>query len=406
MASDAEGDSPEPGAGPGAELDALMLSTQQNGLGRFSNAKSTLRFYLSNRKRMIDEGRDFDLVTAQGLWYLVEPYIPKKKNGEYVLRDNFVAYIREICKEPELNCRREDLKIVSGERADLYFNGEWTHIAWENLEELSKNGTDGILIEKEGMSRILADFVDPHGVAVINTRGFFVDYLGDISKISLDAKMNLVLIRDFDPSGLVIEQKAKALGITCIGVNDEMLDFLGLTRDQVKDKHPPSKGNNHWTKILKDAETDPELAKEISFLTEYRIEIDKIHVTVGSRRLWEYVKYKLEILERDLNRVALPPMYVQPYALSELAYELKRVGQPSGRTKAVEIYREQSDWDGGLCDNVEERRKNNSNEVRWIVELNEDIQWAITQINPIVDKLKQIIVEEEEEDEEDTDDAE
>ena len=124
------------------------------------------------------------------MWYLVEPYIPTKANGKFVKRKNFVSYIREICRD-ELHCRREDLNIVSGGRADLYFDREWTTISWDKIEDLSQCGTDGILIEKEGMSRIFVDFVDEKGFAVINTRGFFVDYLEDVSTKSIKEKSNL-----------------------------------------------------------------------------------------------------------------------------------------------------------------------------------------------------------------------
>ena len=158
------------GGEAGADLDEIMRTKAENSLGGFSNAKATLRFYLKERKRMIDEDQHFDLVTAQGLWYLVEPYIPTKANGEFVKRKNFVSYIREICKN-QLHCRREDLKIVAGGRADLYFDGQWTSISWDNIEDLSDSGTDGTLIEKDGMSRIFEGFVDPYGIAVINTRG-------------------------------------------------------------------------------------------------------------------------------------------------------------------------------------------------------------------------------------------
>lgn len=204
----------------GAILDEIMRAEVESNPGCFSTAKGTLRFYLQQRKKFIDSGQEIDWSTAQGVWYLVEPYVPKNSEGEYIDRDTFVGYIREICKK-DLHCRREDLKIVAGGRAELYFNGEWTSISWDSIEELSESGTDGILIEKEGMSRIFEPFVDPYGFAVINTRGFFVDYLEDVSTKSIDKKSNLVLIRDFDPSGIIIELGAKLLGIPCIGVNDE-----------------------------------------------------------------------------------------------------------------------------------------------------------------------------------------
>ena len=57
---------------------------------------------------------------------------------------------------------------MAGGRADLYFNSHWISISWDNIDDLSDNGTDGILIEKDGMSRIFVAVVDPYGIAVTN----------------------------------------------------------------------------------------------------------------------------------------------------------------------------------------------------------------------------------------------
>lgn len=123
----------------------------------------------------------------------------------------------------------------------------------------------------------------------------YVDYLDDVSVKSIGKKSNFVLIRDLDPSGILIELGAKQLGIPCIAVNDEMLQFLELTRKDVQDKHPPSHKNNHWKSVKKLAlTTHPELKKEIEYLSKYRIEIDKVHTKIGSKRLFDYVKHKLK----------------------------------------------------------------------------------------------------------------
>jgi hypothetical protein len=89
----------------------------------------------------------------------------------------------------------------AGGRADHYFDGTWSSISWDNIEELSNSGTDGIMTEKDGMSRIFVGFVENYRFAVINTRCFFVDYLDDVSEQSIDKKSNFVLIRDFDHPG-------------------------------------------------------------------------------------------------------------------------------------------------------------------------------------------------------------
>ena len=53
------------GADLNLDLDEIMLTKAENGLVVFLNAKATLRFYLQERNRMIDEVQKFDLVTAQ-----------------------------------------------------------------------------------------------------------------------------------------------------------------------------------------------------------------------------------------------------------------------------------------------------------------------------------------------------
>jgi hypothetical protein len=239
---------------------------------------------------------------------------------------------------------------------------------------------------------------------VIKTRGFFVDYLDDVSKKSIDKKSNLVLIRDLDPSGLLIELGAKQLGIPCIGVNDEMLEYLGLTRKEVQDRHPPSGQNSHWKRVKNIAKADPEIRKEIAILSKYRIEIDKVHVKVGSKRLFEYVLHKLGEYHRDLNRVAYPDSYEQPHVLGELATEVHRIGKEAGQSEAIRIFDEQSDYEG-LCDDIEMHRMVNRERVRIEVESNKDIKWAIKKIVPVVKRLKEVKTKEREEGEDEDEDV-
>jgi hypothetical protein len=374
-----------------------------NGKG-FIYGKDVLRFFLIKRKKAIDAGRgdDLDRVSAQGVWYLVEPFLPKKidkKTGEQVYavqRDNLVEYIRDICKD-ELNCRREDLKIFAGGRAELYFDGNWTSVSWDNIEQLKRKGTDGIIIEKEGMSQVFVGSVEKHGIAIMNTRGFFVDYVDDMSKLSMKNGCNFVLFRDLDPSGLLIEKIAKALGIHCIGVNDEMLRYLKLTRKQVRTPHDPTKGKpeqaSHWKHLKNEmAPNDPEVSKEIPFLSKWRIEIDKVHVTVGTKKLFDYILHKLEGYTRDLNRVAHPPLTEIPDILMGILTEMKRLGKNDGIDEANNIWNEQIDWTEGICDDVEKLKEDNKTRVKGAIENNDAIYDACEKLKPILEELKQVRV--------------
>jgi hypothetical protein len=374
-----------------------------NGKG-FIHGKDVLRFFLIKRKKAIADGRgdELDRVSAQGVWYLVEPFLPKKidkKTGEEVYavqRDNLVEYIRDICKD-ELNCRREDLKIFAGGRAELYFDGNWTSVSWDNVEQLKRKGTDGLIIEKEGMSMVFVGSVEKRGMAIVNTRGFFVDYVDDMSKLSMKNGCNFVLIRDLDPSGLLIEKIAKELGIACVGVNDEMLQYLGLTRKQVRTPHDPTKGKpeqaSHWKHLKNEmAPNDPEVAKEIPFLERWRIEIDKVHVTVGTKKLFDYILHKLKDYPRDLNRVAHPPLTEIPDILTDILAEMKRIGKNEGIDEANNIWHKQIDWKEGICEDVEKLNEDNKTRVKEAIETNDAIFDACEKLKPILEELKRVQV--------------
>ena len=386
---------------PAERLDDFM----KNCPGGFSTAKGALRAYLTERKRLIDSGEaeDLDRSTAQGIWYLVEPYLPKPTKKDKttglprpIVRRVFISYIRDICRD-ELNCRREDLKIVAGGRAELYYNGDWSSISWDNIEELKKAGTDVLMIEKEGMSQVFVGHVEKHGIAIVNTRGFFTDYVGDTSTQSMKGGCNFVLMRDLDPSGILIEYIAKALGIICIGVNDEMLEYLELTREQVRTSHDPTKGNperaSHW-KHVQDvlAPTYPEVAKEIPFLKRWRIEIDKVHAVAGTKKMFEYIKSKLEEKDRNLNRVAHPPLTQTPDIILDIVEEMRRIGKNDGIDKANTIYHNQRVWTSGLCEDVEALKDSNSSDVREAIELNPRISAACELLAPILKMLKEVQV--------------
>jgi hypothetical protein len=381
------------------------LESEQNRLAGWPSGKDVLRFYLLKRKQLIRAGLgdSLDRVSAQGVWYLVEPFLPKKidkKTGEEVYsvqRDNLVEYIRDICNE-ELTCRREDLKIFAGGRAELYFNGDWYGVSWDNIEQLKRKGSDGIIIEKEGMSQVFVGSVEKHGIAIVNTRGFFVDYVDDMSKLSMKHGCNFVLIRDLDPSGLLIEKIAKELGIPCIGVNDEMLQYLELTREQVRTPHDPTKGKpeqaSHWKHLKNEmAPNDPEVAREIPFLSKWRIEIDKVHVTVGTKKLFEYILHKLKEHDRDLNRVAHPPLTEIPDIMIDILDEMKRIGKNDGIDEASDIWQEQRVWTEGICEDVEKLKTDNATSVRLAIEKNNAIYEACEKLKPILEELKKVEVQ-------------
>jgi hypothetical protein len=62
------------------------------------------------------------------------------------------------------------------------------------------------------------------------------------------------------------------------------------------------------------------------------------------------------------------------------------------------IYDEQSDYEG-FCDNIEQRQNENEERVRRIIESDENIRLAIMELKPIVDRLQNIIIENDDDEE-------
>jgi hypothetical protein len=63
--------------------------------------------------------------------------------------------------------RRDQIGLITGARAELYFNGSWKSVSFDAIDELSTNGTDIIFIEKEGIPDELKEFADKCGIAML-----------------------------------------------------------------------------------------------------------------------------------------------------------------------------------------------------------------------------------------------
>ena len=50
--------------------------------------------------------------------------------------------------DQNLSKRREELGIVAKPKATMYFNGKWTSVTYDAIEDLARNGTDIIYGEK------------------------------------------------------------------------------------------------------------------------------------------------------------------------------------------------------------------------------------------------------------------
>src|SRR5215207_3950578 len=111
--------------------------------------------------------------TQSTVWYLslqkFEEYgikLPKRKS--------LIAKIKVVCEK--LGYTREELGIIAKARATMYFNGVWSSVSYDAIQELAENGTDIIFIEKMDVVEVLSNYADKYGIALVDTQGFFTDY--------------------------------------------------------------------------------------------------------------------------------------------------------------------------------------------------------------------------------------
>jgi len=96
---------------------------------------------------------------------------------------------------------REDLGIIAGARASLYFDGKWENVDMDEIVALAEKGTDLVFIEKRGVIEIVSKYIGQYGIAFCNTQGHFTEYAKDLARASKEAKGNVAIITDWDCAG-------------------------------------------------------------------------------------------------------------------------------------------------------------------------------------------------------------
>jgi hypothetical protein len=81
--------------------------------------------------------------TQNTAWYLFLPIMEQsvkyKIISKIITRDYFKKLLNSICES--VGMKREDIGIIAGVRAELYFNGTWTSVSFDAIDELAENGT-------------------------------------------------------------------------------------------------------------------------------------------------------------------------------------------------------------------------------------------------------------------------
>jgi len=250
-----------------------------------------------------------DRWTQDSVWYNFQPVL--QKHGITVTREHVKKLIREVCAK--LGVTRESLGIFAAPRATMYFNGRWMSVDFAAIEGLAGYGTDVVFIEKLDLVEVFAPYADKYGVALVKTTGYLTDYAKNLVRAADRSGGHVVIITDYDLVGLHIASKVPS--IPRIGIDEETLDYLGLTKKApLILSYAPHLKERGFLSIYNNV-----IDRE--FLEHDRIEIDGVLAEVGSEILWEYIMYKLTRLfpKRDYNRVIQEqPVSSSPGAMGDI----------------------------------------------------------------------------------------
>lgn len=224
------------------------------------------------------------------IWYLLLPVM--EKYHIEVSRKYFKTLLRNICNK--FGKKRSEISVITGARAEMYFDGRWESVSFDSIEELAQKGTDIVFIEKEGIIDELKEHADKFGIAMVNSRGYLVEYAHDLMNAAKSSGANIIIITDYDLSGVNLASKC-GKHVHWITMDDATLQYFGL----VKDKRVVVRATNtkliyHIKEIM---QTDKRFANlDIEFLKTSRIEINAVIAAVGDKPFWKFIMNKLQEL--------------------------------------------------------------------------------------------------------------
>jgi hypothetical protein len=305
---------------------------------------------------------------------------------ESIDRQYITSEIKNVC-EQYLGVKREYLGITAADRAQLYFKGQWYDVGLEEMNDLVKYGTDMVIIEKEGVVKQLAPFADEKGIALLNTRGFLTEYASILSVLASKNGCNIVVLTDFDVSGLLIAYNIP--GVYRIGIDFDTLEYFNLSPSQVEEKYKPEKNHLKPLKDLAAHSSNDNLCETLEYLSNKRIEIDSVMAAVNDNaKFWEFILSKLEdkFTTRDYNRAIDIPEYVMPSCLEALNKKVREKCMLIPQRERKKLKKQFSNTRGFL--DVKQYNLSIPIHIRKIVESDNGIKPLLSDIENLISKHK------------------
>lgn len=346
-----------------------------SGRGKRTGATELQREALRARKQAIENGEYVEPTTQNSFYYYLRTIFlkngidPAKQGKKF--RNNITNQINKLCWE--LHTTREDLLIIADARATFYYNNQKYEVSLKNIEQniLYHRGTDIIIIEKAALCNLLAPLAAKAGIALIDTKGYVVQYAKKLSELALKYDGHVAMITDWDSDGLLMSLRVYddvSKDIYRIGIDWE-------TRDELRQMYPELSGELDLDKLQEDytpGNSYKKLSKNDYWgkeerriyyhnrwrLEKWRIEIDSIQRAVGYQKLWAYILKKLgkRFPERNYNRAVQLPGTILPDIYLQLGELLTDIMKPELDTLKQEI-RESLEDVRGFFDDVSENEE-------------------------------------------------
>ncbi|HKI06873.1 MAG TPA: OmpH family outer membrane protein [Nitrososphaeraceae archaeon] len=270
---------------------------------------------LKERIETVKSGREWtgELHTQNQLWYvslpLIKRWVDEGRLKKPKNRNNFLDQIRKVCDHYDV--KREEVGVMAGAYAQMFFNGHWSAVNFEDIGVLADMGVVILFIEKQDVVQTLGPFTSKYGVALVNSKGHLSEYAKDLSEAAEDEGAKIAILSDYDIPGLHIASK---LPNACwLGVDEDMLECFGITHEDEDNVIPydPAVGLGD-EEIKADIESDERFAYprvDIGWLKQrihdqyqgkkykaagHKVEIDAVLAKVGTEAFWNYLMSKME----------------------------------------------------------------------------------------------------------------
>jgi hypothetical protein len=223
--------------------------------------------------------------------------------------------------------KRRDLRIYTAATATYYYRGKKLAVSLEEVDELSQQGSDIVVAEKESVAKDLKDVAAPSGIGTLTSRGFLDESSQELAEFADERGGNTVIITDFDTAGLLLSLKVP--NIVRIGVGFDTLDYFKFNkRQRAKLMEECDLDWNHYKSLEKHCPDGHPMHRHLPWLKNHRIEIDSIMEELieqhgneeGKAMFWQYVLDKLKEIHptRDYTRSVTIYDYTEPAVLGRL----------------------------------------------------------------------------------------